>query len=49
MQASLAKVAGAVKPGEEFVYVFDLGDDWRHRCVVDTDKVDPHEVDETLG
>jgi hypothetical protein len=27
------KVAREVKPGEEFQYVFNLGDDWRHRCV----------------
>jgi hypothetical protein len=35
------KVAREVKPGEEFSYVFDLGDDWRHRCTVLRDKADP--------
>ena len=35
------KVARAVKPGEEFEYVFDLGDNWRHRCVVEPGKADP--------
>ena len=28
------KVAKEVEPGEEFEYVFDLGDNWRHRCTV---------------
>jgi Plasmid pRiA4b ORF-3-like protein len=37
------KVASEVKPGEEFGYVFDLGDDWRHRCRVLPDKLDPRE------
>jgi hypothetical protein len=35
------KVAREVKPGDEFEYVFDLGDHWRHRCVVEPDKADP--------
>jgi hypothetical protein len=35
------KVGSAVKPGDEFTYVFDLGDDWRHRCVVEPGKADP--------
>lgn len=35
------KVADEVGPGEEFRFVFDLGDDWRHRCRVLDDKVDP--------
>jgi hypothetical protein len=37
------KVAREVKPGGEFTYVFDLGDDWRHRCTVLEDKADPVE------
>jgi hypothetical protein len=37
------KVAAEVKPGDEFSYTFDLGDDWRHRCRVLGDKVDPLE------
>jgi Plasmid pRiA4b ORF-3-like protein len=37
------KVAKEVKPGEEFDYVFDLGDDWRHRCTVEPKKGDPLE------
>jgi hypothetical protein len=32
--------------GEQFVYVFDLGDDWTHLCTVGPERVDPLE---TLG
>ncbi|MBA4022787.1 MAG: hypothetical protein C0482_10535 [Gordonia sp.] len=39
-----AKVPGIVKPGDEFQFTFDLGDDWVHRCVVGADKVDPVQV-----
>ncbi|BBX67488.1 hypothetical protein MPSYJ_09490 [Mycolicibacterium psychrotolerans] len=41
-----AKVARNVTAGTEFQFVFDLGDEWTHRCVVGDGKVDP--VD-TLG
>jgi hypothetical protein len=37
------KVAKEVSPGEEFEYVFDLGDNWRHRCTVEAEKGDPLE------
>jgi hypothetical protein len=37
------KVAKEVKLGEEFEYVFDLGDNWQHRCVVEPEKGDPLE------
>jgi hypothetical protein len=37
------KVAQEVEPGDEFTYTFDLGDDWRHRCVADKQKADPEE------
>ncbi len=37
------KVAREVAPGDEFSYVFDLGDDWRHRCAVMQGKADPVE------
>ena len=30
--------------GEEFGYTFDLGDNWRHRCVVDPAEIDPEKV-----
>jgi hypothetical protein len=39
-----AKVARLLKPGAEFQFTFDLGDDWTHRCVVGTEKVDPLQV-----
>jgi len=32
--------------GEQFVYVFDFGDDWSHLCTVGSERVDPLE---TLG
>ena len=38
------KVASGVRPGDEFCYVFDLGDMWTHRCVVEEDKIDPSVV-----
>jgi hypothetical protein len=39
-----AKVARLLKPGAEFQFTFDLGDDWTHRCLIGGDKVDPLEV-----
>ncbi len=37
-------VASCANEGDEFAYVFDLGDDWRHRCLVDAIDVDPKEA-----
>jgi hypothetical protein len=37
-------VAREVRLGEQFEYVFDLGDNWRHCCTVAGEKVDPLEV-----
>lgn len=31
-------------PGEEFAYVFDLGDNWAHVCTVGERRIDPVEV-----
>ncbi len=31
-------------PGEQFAYVFDLGDDWAHLCTVGAQRIDPVEV-----
>jgi hypothetical protein len=38
------KVGRELKPGDEFEYVFDLGDNWRHKCAVAKEKVDPLDV-----
>lgn len=35
-----------LKPGEQFAYVFDLGDYWAHLCTVGPQRIDPLE---TLG
>lgn len=37
------RVAKEVGPGDAFDYVFDFGDDWRHRCTVEPEKADPLE------
>ena len=39
-----AKIARLLKPGAEFAFTFDLGDDWTHRCVIGDEKVDPIQV-----
>lgn len=36
-------VARELRPGDEFSFVFDLGDNWRHRCRVLAEKADPLE------
>jgi hypothetical protein len=38
-----ARVGPGLMPGERFEFVFDLGDDWRHRCEVLPEKLDPRE------
>jgi Plasmid pRiA4b ORF-3-like protein. len=30
-----------LKPGEQFAYMFDFGDDWSHLCTVSADRIDP--------
>jgi hypothetical protein len=42
-QAKL-KVCRELGPGDEFSFSFDLGDNWRHRCTVEPEKVDPVET-----
>jgi Plasmid pRiA4b ORF-3-like protein len=37
------KVGSMLKPGEAFEFVFDFGDDWRHRCEVLGEKLDARE------
>jgi hypothetical protein len=38
------KVAGAVRPGDEFEFRFNFGEGWRHRCRVLDEKADPREA-----
>jgi pRiA4b ORF-3-like protein len=33
-----------LRPGEQFGYVFDFGDNWQHLCTVGEQRVDPVEV-----
>jgi pRiA4b ORF-3-like protein len=33
-----------LNPGEQFVYVFDFGDDWAHLCTVGDSPIDPVET-----
>jgi hypothetical protein len=42
------KVMDALEPGDEFAYIFDFGDHWRHRCAISDDKVDAAHVYGTL-
>jgi len=37
---------GRLRPGEQFAYTFDLGDNWQHLCTVAAQRADPLE---TLG
>src|SRR5260370_1086528 len=37
---------GRLRPGEQFAYTFDLGDNWQHLCTVAPRRADPLE---TLG
>ena len=32
-----------LKPTEQFVYIFDLGDGWAHLCTVGLERIDPFE------
>lgn len=32
-----------LEPGEQFAYVFDLGDDWAHLCTVGEKHIDPRD------
>jgi hypothetical protein len=41
---SAAKLGTELAPGDEFAYTFDLGEEWRHRCAVLSDKVDAREL-----
>ncbi|HET6920788.1 MAG TPA: hypothetical protein VFI46_15195 [Jiangellaceae bacterium] len=40
LDAESVRLGDVLEPGDEFEYIFDLGDMWRHRCVVDDTEVD---------
>ena len=33
-----------LRPGEQFAYTFDFGDDWQHLCAAGDKRIDPEEV-----
>jgi hypothetical protein len=35
---------GRLKAGEQFLYTFDMGDDWTHLCTVAQQRIDPLEA-----
>jgi hypothetical protein len=35
---------GRLRPGEQFAYTFDLGDNWQHLCTVAPQRADPMET-----
>ena len=39
-----ARLGSTLEPGERFEFVFDFGDDWRHRCEVLQEKLDARGV-----
>ncbi|HEY3314361.1 MAG TPA: hypothetical protein VGL40_03630, partial [Bacillota bacterium] len=43
------KVRSVVRPGEPFTYVFDLGDNWRHRCQLTGTDADTKEARDAAG
>jgi hypothetical protein len=43
LDGTTIKVAKEVRPGDAFDYIFDFGDDWRHRLTIEPGKADPLE------
>lgn len=41
LDADVFTLGQLLQPGNEFGYVFDLGDDWRHWCTTDSQTFDP--------
>lgn len=41
LDADTVTLGEALALGEEFRYTFDLGDNWRHRCVIADHEIDP--------
>lgn len=44
LDIAAARIADTVSSGDQFRFVFDLGDDWTHSCTVDDDRIDPRKV-----
>lgn len=44
LDADALTLGELLDPGDEFGYTFDLGDNWRHRCVVDDHEIEPENV-----
>ncbi|MEW1566068.1 hypothetical protein AB0454_24145 [Streptomyces sp. NPDC093509] len=42
LDGSVTKLS-RLQPGEQFAYVFDMGDDWAHICTVGGQRIDPLE------
>ena len=41
LDADVVTVGAVLHRGTEFGYTFDLGDNWRHHCVIGPDEIDP--------
>jgi hypothetical protein len=44
LDADVVMLGDVLQLGEEFTYTFDLGDNWRHRCLLADTVIDPDEV-----
>lgn len=44
LDADTSPSGDVLQLGEEFIYTFDLGDNWRHRCLLADTVIDPDEV-----
>jgi hypothetical protein len=44
LDADVVTLGDVLRLGEEFTYTFDLGDNWRHRCLLADTVIDPDEV-----
>lgn len=44
LDADTLTLGQLLKPGDEFGYTFDLGDNWRHQCTIAADLIDPADV-----
>jgi hypothetical protein len=44
LDADVMTLGQLLKPGDDFEYTFDLGDNWRHQCMIAADLIDPADV-----